>query len=345
LKVKVVVVAMFEVGADTDDVPGEFQFWVERRKLAHVIPLPLAYHDVRTDGSGLIGTVTGMGTAKAATSIVALGLNPRFGDLTPKKIGAIFDRWPEAVALGEKMDFIQVVEGDPRAHAILAEALRRARPVCGHIYGRPFVAAYAASGVSDTHEAIDQEIAEDFLEAGLWLFLRGGPPTTPWNSLPQAIKVVTQAGVSPKRVCVCTDDRDADDLFLFGLDWVVREAVECGMPSTTAWSCGSLHPATRYSLDNELGALGASRRADIVLLNDELQPQATWFGGKLVVNGRRPTETLERALERRYRYPDRAYRTVSIKESVPLTPSLPHTEVRANLITSLVILDKLITDY
>ena len=52
------------------------------------------------------------------------------------------------------------------------------RPVCGHIYGRAFVAAYAASGVTDTHEAIDPEIAEDFLEAGLWLFLRGGPPTT-----------------------------------------------------------------------------------------------------------------------------------------------------------------------
>jgi purine nucleoside permease len=40
LKVKVVVVAMFEVGADTGDVPGEFQFWIERRKLAHVISLP-----------------------------------------------------------------------------------------------------------------------------------------------------------------------------------------------------------------------------------------------------------------------------------------------------------------
>jgi adenine deaminase len=144
---------------------------------------------------------------------------------------------------------------------------------------------------------------------------------------------VTQAGASPKRVCVCTDDRDADDLFLFGLDWVVREAVECGMPPITAWSCGSLHPATRYGLDNDLGGLGPSRRADIVLLNDELRPQATWFGGKLVVDGRKPTETLERALEKRYRYPDRAYRTVSIEESVPLTPSLPQTEVRANLIT------------
>ncbi len=261
------------------------------------------------------------------------GLETAGGDLTPEKIGAIFDRWPEAVALGEKMDFIQVVEGDSRAHAILAEALRRGRPVCGHIYGRAFVAAYAASGVTDTHEAIDPEIAEDFLEAGLWLFLRGGPPTTPWNSLPQAIKVVTRAGASPKRVCVCTDDRDADDLFLFGLDWVVREAVECGMSAATAWSCGSLHPATRYGLDNDLGALGPSRRADIVLLNDDLQPQATWFGGKLVVDGRKPTEALERALEKRYRYPDCAYRTVSIKESVQLIPTLPKTEVSANLIT------------
>jgi adenine deaminase len=260
------------------------------------------------------------------------GLETAGGDLTAEKVGAIFDRWPEAVALGEKMDFIQVVEGDPRAHAILAEALRRDRPVCGHIYGRPFVAAYAASGVTDTHEAIDPEIAEDFLEAGLWLFMRGGPPSTPWNSLPQAIKVVTEAGASPKRVCVCTDDRDADDLFLFGLDWVVREAVECGMSPTTAWSCGSLHPATRYSLDNDLGALGPSRRADVVLLSDELQPQATWFGGKLVVEGRRPTETLERALERRYRYPERAYRTVLIKEPMQLVPSLPKTEVRVNLI-------------
>ena len=30
VKVKVVVVAMFEAGADTGDRPGEFQYWVER---------------------------------------------------------------------------------------------------------------------------------------------------------------------------------------------------------------------------------------------------------------------------------------------------------------------------
>src|SRR5260370_36300861 len=32
LIVKVVVLAMFEIGADTGDKPGEYQFWVERRK-------------------------------------------------------------------------------------------------------------------------------------------------------------------------------------------------------------------------------------------------------------------------------------------------------------------------
>ncbi len=47
------------------------------------------------------------------------------GDLTAEKIGALFDRWPEAVALGEKMDFVQVTMGDERSHAILAAALSR----------------------------------------------------------------------------------------------------------------------------------------------------------------------------------------------------------------------------
>jgi adenine deaminase len=41
------------------------------------------------------------------------------GDLTPEKIAGIFDRWPEAVALGEKMDFVPVCLSDERSHAII----------------------------------------------------------------------------------------------------------------------------------------------------------------------------------------------------------------------------------
>ncbi|HEY3756712.1 MAG TPA: adenine deaminase C-terminal domain-containing protein [Opitutaceae bacterium] len=254
------------------------------------------------------------------------------GDLTPAKVGRIFDRWPEAVGLGEKMDFVQVAMGNPRSHAILAEALKRGRPVSGHIYGREFVAPGAASGVSDTHEAIDRDIASDFLENGAWVFLRGGPPTNPWHSLPEAIKAVTELGANPKRVCVCTDDRDADDLFHFGLDWVVRSAVKAGVGKLGAWSFGSLHPATRYGFDGELGGLAPGRRADVVLLNEELEPQSTWYGGQLVVEDRRITPLLDRALSRRYRYPPAAYKTVRLPAKPRLTPPLPQRPVTAHVI-------------
>jgi adenine deaminase len=254
------------------------------------------------------------------------------GDLTPSKIGRIFDGWPEAVGLGEKMDYVQVAMGDRRSHAILAQALRRGLPVSGHIYGREFVAAGAASGITDTHEAISREISDDFLENGVWVFLRGGNPRTPWNSLPLAIKAITELGANPKRVCVCTDDRDADDLFLFGLDWVVRSAVKAGLAPATAWSMGSLHPATRFGKDGDIGGLAPARRADIVLLDDSLKPQCTWFGGELVVRNRRITPGLDAALSRRYKYPKAAYKTVMVPARPVLLPPLPRRPVTANVI-------------
>ncbi len=254
------------------------------------------------------------------------------GDLTAEAIGALFDRWPEAVALGEKMDFVQVAQGDERSHAILAAALSRGRPVCGHVYGREFVAAYAASGVTDTHEAIDREIANDLLEAGLWIFLRGGPPTTPWHSLPQAIRALTELGANPKRVCVCTDDRDADDLFAFGLDWVVSQAVAAGLRPEAAWSLGSLHPATRYGMDGEIGGLGGGRRADLVLLDDDFDVCNTWYGGELVVDRRKPTPALEEALAKPYRYPASAYKTVHCAEKLALLPPMPAGPCIANVV-------------
>ena len=271
-------------------------------------------------------------TVPSTVPATSAALETAGGDLTADKIAGLFDRWPEAVALGEKMDFVPVTMGDERSHAILAASLKRGRPVSGHIYGREFVAAYAASGVTDTHEAIDRDIADDLLDAGVWLFLRGGPPTTPWHSLPQAIRTVTELGASHKRTAVCTDDRDADDLFLFGLDWVVREAVKAGMSPEQAWSMGSLHGATRFGMDGEIGGLGGGRRADLVLMNDDLQPQCTWYGGELVVEHRKITPRLDSALSQRYQYPKAAYATVKLPDHVKLTPELPAKACTVNAI-------------
>lgn len=254
------------------------------------------------------------------------------GDLTAEKIAALFDKWPEAVGLGEKMDFVPVCMGEERSHAVLAAALSRGRPVSGHVYGREFVAAYAASGITDTHEATDRDIADDLLEAGVWIFLRGGPPTTPWNSLPEAIKTITELGASHKRLALCTDDRDAEDLLDFGMDWVVRAAIAAGLTLEKAWSMGALHGATRFAMDGDIGGLGGGRRADLVLLSDDLKPVSTWYGGELVVDGGKITPRLDEALSHRYRYPDAAYHTVKLPPAPKLTPDLPAGPVVANAI-------------
>ncbi|MFN8058982.1 MAG: purine nucleoside permease [Vicinamibacterales bacterium] len=78
IPIKVVVVTMFERGADTGDDPGEFQFWVEREKLDTVYAMPAGFRDARGDGHGLLAICTGIGTARAAASVMALGLDPRF---------------------------------------------------------------------------------------------------------------------------------------------------------------------------------------------------------------------------------------------------------------------------
>lgn len=76
--VKVVVVAMFEQGADTGDTPGELQYWVERNHLDRVLPFPQGYHDLRMNRDGVLAVLTGVGTAKSTAAIMALGMDPRF---------------------------------------------------------------------------------------------------------------------------------------------------------------------------------------------------------------------------------------------------------------------------
>src|SRR5690349_12568918 len=46
IKVKFVVVTMFEIGEDSGDKAGEFQLWKERQKLDTKFEFPNSYHDI-----------------------------------------------------------------------------------------------------------------------------------------------------------------------------------------------------------------------------------------------------------------------------------------------------------
>lgn len=113
IEVKVVVVAMFERGEDTGDQPGEFQLWVEREHLDKIFEMPGAYHRARMNDKGVLGTVTGVGTAKAAASITALGMDRRF-DLRKAYwvIAGIGGGDPQDVSLGSAVWAQHVIDGD-----------------------------------------------------------------------------------------------------------------------------------------------------------------------------------------------------------------------------------------
>jgi purine nucleoside permease len=113
IAIKVVVVTMFERGEDTGDAPGEFQFWVEREHLDQIFAQPAGYHHLRLNRDGVLGMVTGVGTAKAAASVMALGVDPRF-DLSKAYwiVAGIGGGDPADVSLGSAVWADHVVDGD-----------------------------------------------------------------------------------------------------------------------------------------------------------------------------------------------------------------------------------------
>jgi purine nucleoside permease len=113
IKVKIVVIALFEAGADQGDTPGEYQYWVEREHLDRVFAFPQGFHDLRMNDQGVMGVLAGVGTARAAASIMALGLDPRF-DVSKAYwlIAGIAGADPADASLGSAVWAEWVVDGD-----------------------------------------------------------------------------------------------------------------------------------------------------------------------------------------------------------------------------------------
>ena len=83
--IRAVVIATFEVGNDTGDTPGEYQFWVEREHLDEPIDFPGGVpdtpgtHHLRTNKDHtVLGMLSGTTLVNATASMMALGLDPRF---------------------------------------------------------------------------------------------------------------------------------------------------------------------------------------------------------------------------------------------------------------------------
>ena len=148
IPVKVVVIAMFEQGADTGDAPGEFQYWVEREHLDKVLPFPAGFHDLRMNNNGVLGILIGVGTARAASSIMALGLDPRFdlthaywivagiagGNPANTSLGsAVWARWVVDADLAYEIDAREIPADWPTGYVPLRKSTPYEQPANGQL--------------------------------------------------------------------------------------------------------------------------------------------------------------------------------------------------------------------
>lgn len=114
IPVKFVVISLFEIGDIEGDKAGEFQLWKERQKLSTRFPFINGYQDLyMNEETGVLGVVTGIGTAYSTASIMALGMDPRF-DLSKAYwlVAGIAGIDPEDASIGSAAWAEYLVDGD-----------------------------------------------------------------------------------------------------------------------------------------------------------------------------------------------------------------------------------------
>lgn len=187
--------------------------------------------------------------------------------------------WPEIGGVAEVMTMRGVIDGDPRASAIVGAGLQSGKLVCGHARGLEGadLNAFMTAGVTSDHELTSGADFLAKLSAGLTIELRGSHD----HLLQQFVDVIHRLGFLPQTVTLCTDDVFPDELhFNGGLDDVVRRLVRDGMKPGWALRAATLNAAMRLGR-SDLGLIAPGRRADIAIFEN----LRTFEARQVIANG------------------------------------------------------------
>lgn len=184
--------------------------------------------------------------------------------------------WEGVIGLGEVMDYFGVINNDPKLLLELDESRRSGKVIGGHYasldLGLPFH-GYIAGGAEDDHEGTTTSGAIARARQGLKVMVRYG---SAWQDVIEQIKAITDAGLDSRRFLLCTDDSHAETLVQEGhMDRVIRHAIQHGLPPMTAIQMATINSAEHFGLSRDLGLLAPGRWADVVLVEDLEEFQAS----------------------------------------------------------------------
>ncbi|MEM2904613.1 MAG: adenine deaminase C-terminal domain-containing protein [Candidatus Bathyarchaeia archaeon] len=171
-------------------------------------------------------------------------------------------RWPQAIGLGEVMDYEGLIRLAPRTTSIVATGARRGVVIDGHapgLAGRE-LAAYAAAGVDADHEVTGVDQVVERLRLGMFVKLRKGTVT---RDMTRALSSIGDR----RRVLLVTDDVMPDDLVETGhLDSVVRAAIEAGYNPLEAIQAVTVNAASHLRLYDR-GIIAPGKLADLIIFD------------------------------------------------------------------------------
>jgi adenine deaminase len=214
----------------------------------------------------------------------APGLETTGYEIGPEDVAAAM-QWPGIVGLGEMMNFPGVINGSQQMLAEIAATQAAGKTVGGH-YASPDLGpafhAYAAGGPADEHEGTCEADAVARMRQGMRSMIRLG---SAWYDIESQITAITERGLDPRNMIICTDDCFAKTLVEDGhMNRAVRHAIDCGCDPLVALQMATINTATHFGLEREIGQIAPGRRADLIVTSDlsALPIEAVYGRGVLV---------------------------------------------------------------
>ncbi|MHC1579489.1 MAG: adenine deaminase [Candidatus Alkanophagales archaeon] len=215
------------------------------------------------------------------------------------------------LGVAEMMNFPGVLSKDEGVLAKIAAARELRRPVDGHapLLGGKALNAYVAAGIRSDHESTSYEEALEKLRLGMRVMVREGSAARNLKAIAPLLKEK-----DGRNFLLVTDgDRTPKDLKEQGyLDHVLRRAVEEGIDPVKAIQMCTINVAAYFGLDVHpgIGALAPGMVADIVLLRslERFEVERVFVDGKPLSPA---------SFKAAFRYPERATKTVRIREVTP----------------------------
>ena len=172
---------------------------------------------------------------------------------------------PNAIGLGEVMDYEGILKGTKKTMDLIQATQKAGKYIQGHcpkLSGQK-LAAYRLCGPESDHESSSYEELTEKYRQGFYIDLRDSNTNKRLSMFAEKIK----SWPNKDRFTLCSDDRRCNITLKEGhINAIIRKVIKAGVDPIDAIRMGTLNPARELKLDR-LGALAPGYLADIVFVD------------------------------------------------------------------------------